>query len=552
MADRWYRNAVMYSLDVHTFQDSDGDGTGNFAGLTARLDHLARLGVTTLWFNPIHPSPGRDGGYDVTDFYGVDPALGTLGDFAELLDEAGERGLRVMLDLVVNHTSSAHPWFRSASTDPGSPWRDFYVWSDHEPAARTEGMVFPGVQQETWTYAPVVDRWYHHRFFDFEPDLNIENPAVREEIHRIVGFWSRLGVSGFRIDAAPFVIELSRPDEGQGEHDYGFFTELRQRLSWRQGDALLLAEANVPQQEQQRFFSTGSGVADRLQMLFAFELNAATMLALAREDATPVRASLATVPRLPEHGQWATFLRNHDEVDLSTLQPSERADVFAAFGPRPEHQLYGRGIRRRLAPMLGGDVRRLQMAYSLQFTMPGTPVLRYGDEIGMGEDLDLPQREAIRTPMQWAPGPGAGFSTAPEDRLVRPLVQDEAFGPDNVNVAVQRQDPHSLLSWFERMIHTLRECEEIGTGDHAVVDVGDDAPAGVLAHRADAAGGSLVFLHNLADRPAVLDLGALGARATQVFSDGGYDDTDAVGGLGLERVDLHGYGFRWLRLAGSG
>ena len=548
MAERWYRNAVIYSLDAHTFQDSDSDGTGDLAGLTARLDYLARLGATAVWLNPIHASTGRDGGYDITDHYGIDPALGSLGDFVEFLAQADERGIRVILDLVVNHTSSEHPWFRSASTDPGSPWRDFYVWSDTEPAARTEGMVFPGVQEETWTYAPGVDRWYHHRFFDFEPDLNIENPAVREELHRIVGFWARLGVSGFRIDAAPFVIEKSRPDQGEGGHDYGFFTELRQRLAWHRGDALLLAEANVPQQEQLEFFTGGGEVADRIPMLFAFELNAAMMLGLAREDADPVREALGKVPRLPVHGQWATFLRNHDEVDLSTLQPDERDDVFAAFGPRPEQQIYGRGIRRRLAPMLGGDRRRLEMAYSLQFTMPGTPVLRYGDEIGMGENLDLDQRDAIRTPMQWAPGPGAGFSRAPAEELVRPLVHDKGFAPDDLNVLDQRRDPGSLLSWFERMLHTLRECEEIGTGDHASCTPTDGESDGVLVHRVDGDTGSLLFVHNLGRESSVLDLSAVADTADEVFGNGGYDGSGCVD---LAKVEVHPYGYRWLRIAGA-
>ncbi|RZS87152.1 maltose alpha-D-glucosyltransferase/alpha-amylase [Motilibacter rhizosphaerae] len=545
MADRWYRNAVVYSLDVHTFQDSDDDGVGDLVGLTERLDYLARLGATALWLNPVHPSPGRDGGYDITDHYEVDPAIGTLGDFAELLNQADSRGMRVVLDLVVNHTSSEHPWFRSASTDPDSPYRDFYVWSDTEPPARHEGMVFPGVQTETWTYAEGVGRWYHHRFYDFEPDLNIENPVVRREILKIAAFWVRLGVAGFRIDAAPFVVELTRPDRADGEHDHDFYTELRQHLSWRRGDVLLLAEANVPEEEQLRYFSSGGSEADRIQMLFSFDLDAAAMVSLARQDATAVEDALRAVPQLPRHGQWATFLRNHDEVDLSTLPEDARRDVFAAFGPDPDMQVYGRGIRRRLAPMLGGDRRRLEMAYSLQFALPGTPVLRYGDEIGMGEDLALPQREAIRTPMQWSGGPGAGFSRS--EHLVKPLVSDEEFAPDRVNVADQRRDPASLLQWFERMLHTLRECAEIGTGRHEVVELGDGAPRSVLAHRARGASGDIVFLHNLADEPAAVDLSALGETAVEVL---GADGAGQGSTVELAEVALGGYGYRWLRLSG--
>ena len=547
MAERWYRNAVFYSLDVRTFQDSNGDGVGDLVGLTRRLDYLARLGITALWLNPIHPSPCRDGGYDITDHYGIDPAIGSLGDFAEFLAQADERGIRVVIDFVVNHTSSDHPWFRSASRDPKSPYRDWYVWSAEVPPDRTEGMVFPGVQKETWTYAEGVGAWYHHRFYDFEPDLNIENPAVRQEILRIAGFWTGLGVSGFRIDAAPFVVELTRAGEDNPAHDHDFYTQLREELSWRRGDVLLLAEANVPPEEQLKYFSSGGTAADRMQMLFSFDLDSAAMVSLARGTADKVASALDTLPRLPRHGQWATFLRNHDEVDLSTVSEEERSDVFAAFGPEPDMQVYGRGIRRRLAPMLGGDRRRLEMAYSLQFTLPGTPVLRYGDEIGMGENLDLPQREAIRTPMQWSPDPSAAISTAPPDKLAKPLVADEAYAPHAVNVAGQRSDPASLLSWFERMLHTVRECEEIGTGDHEVVELGADAPEGVLAHQAVADTGRIAFLHNLRDQEAVVDLSVLGQRAVEVFGD---DGGDPGGEVDLSSVHLGGYAYRWLRLDG--
>jgi maltose alpha-D-glucosyltransferase/alpha-amylase len=355
LSKHWYRNAVFYSLDVRSFQDSNGDGVGDLQGLISRIDYLGRLGVTVLWLSPIHPSRWRDGGYDVTDHYNVDPALGSLGDFAELMNVADERGLRVMLDLVVNHTSDQHPWFISARSDPGSPYRDWYVWSEQEPPDRGEGMVFAGVQKETWTYCDQAGAWYHHRFHDFQPDLNIANRQVREKIGKIVSFWERLGVSGFRIDGAPFVIEQTGPGSDRGDRDYGFLTDLREQTSWRRGDAVFLAEANVPNDELRLFFGDADGAANRLQMLFAFRLNEALMLALARQDPHPVIEALQTLPPLPRHGQWATFLRNHDEVDLSGLTADERGDVCAAFGPDRRHQLYKRGIRRRLAPMLDGD-----------------------------------------------------------------------------------------------------------------------------------------------------------------------------------------------------
>jgi maltose alpha-D-glucosyltransferase/alpha-amylase len=542
LGERWYRNAVVYSLDVRTFQDSNDDGIGDLQGLISRIDYLSRLGVTALWLGPIHPSPRRDGGYDITDHYNIDPAIGSLGDFAQLMNVADERGLRVVLDLVVNHTSDQHPWFTSARSDPRSPFRDWYVWSKDEPPDRSAGMVFPGVQRETWTYCDRAGAWYHHRFHDFQPDLNIANRQVRGEISKIVAFWERLGVSGFRVDAAPFVIERTEPDGDPRNRDYAFLTELREQMSWRRGDAVFLAEVNVPSDELRLFFGDADGAANRLQMLFAFRLNEALMLALARQDPTPVVKALKTLPPLPRHGQWATFLRNHDEVDLSGLTEAERRDVFAAFGPDRHHQIYGRGIRRRLAPMLDGDERRLRMAYSLQFTMPGTPVLRYGDEIGMGEDLRLPERDAIRTPMQWSATTHAGFSTAADDNLIRPVISDGPFAYDLVNVTDQRRNPQSVLLWFERMLHTLRECEEIGIGHHSIVAV--EAPS-VIAHRAEAASGSIVFLHNLADTPVEICLPEQPDEddaPVEVLSNREYQQLD------LRKLRLDGYGYRWIRL----
>jgi maltose alpha-D-glucosyltransferase/alpha-amylase len=539
MPGRWYRNAVIYSVDVRLFQDSDGDGIGDLPGLTNRLDYLSRLGVNTLWLNPVHPSPGADGGYDITDYYAIDPRLGDLGDFALFLAEAGERGLRVIMDLVVNHTSDQHPWFRAAREDPASDYRDWYVWSAVEPPDRWSGQVFPGVEKETWTFDEQAGAWYRHRFYRSEPDLNTDNPAVRREIGKIAEFWLRLGVAGFRIDAAPFLIETGR----QRLPDYRFLRDLRERVSWRAGDAVLLAEANVADAELLEYFGSADGTSSRTTMLFAFRLNQAMMLALARRDPQPIRDTLAALPDLPANAQWATFLRNHDEVDLGGLSDSERADVFAAFGPEPDMQLYDRGIRRRLAPMLGGDRRRIELAYSLQLTMAGTPVLRYGDEIGMGEDLQLAERQAIRTPMQWDGGPGAGFSTAPAERVIAPVIDFGEYAYQRVNVTDQRLDETSMLSWFERILHTLRECPEIGCGDHELLTTEQRC---VLAHRAALDGTETLFLHNVDDVPCRLDLRATTAgryRPLNLFGDSDYGRD-----VNLGAVALNGYGYRWIRL----
>ncbi|HEY4462663.1 MAG TPA: alpha-amylase family protein [Streptosporangiaceae bacterium] len=541
MLTRWYRTGCFYSLDVGLFQDANGDGVGDFPGLVARLDYLARLGVTTIWLNPMYPSPRRDGGYDITDYYNVHQRLGSLGDFGLLMHEATERGLRVMLDLVVNHTSDQHPWFQAARSDPDSPFRDWYVWSETEPPDRFEGMVFPGVENEIWTYDEVARAWYRHRFYRFEPDLNTDNPAVQEEIQKIAMFWIGLGVSGFRVDAAPFLIEPRKSPRDRPRFE--FLRELRESMSWHRGDSVMLAEANVSDHELNDYFGQADGTATRVLMVFAFRLNQALILALAREDARPVAATLRELPDLPRYGQWATFLRNHDEVDLGRLTEEERQEVARAFAPDPDMWAYGRGIRRRLAPMLHGDRRRIELAYSLQLSMPGTPVIRYGEEIGMGDRLDLPEREAIRTPMQWDGTRGAGFSSADPSQFVAPLVEDGPFSYKNVNVTDERLDPNSLLTWFERILHALRECEEIGSGDHEIIDAGPDT---ILVHTATGPAGTTLFVHNLGRQPARLKLGNLHDPRQAPLSF--VADSDYGTDVDLDALDVAGYGYRWIRL----
>jgi maltose alpha-D-glucosyltransferase/alpha-amylase len=541
--DLWYKNAVIYCLDVETFMDSDGDGVGDFRGLADRLDHIEALGATCLWLLPFHPSPNRDNGYDITDYYGVDPRFGTLGDFVEFTRAARERGLRVIVDLVVNHTSVDHPWFQEARRSPGSPRRDWYVWSKEEPKDLREGMVFPGVQETTWTYDEAAGAWYMHRFFDHQPDLNIANPAVREEIERIMGFWLQLGATGFRLDAVPFLVEyrgVEPPEDRRDPHRY--LVELRDFLDWREAESVLLAEANIEMDDLDAYFGAG----DRIQMIFNFLLNQHVFLALARGEAEPVARVMRATPRIPLIAQWAIFLRNHDELDLGRLSEAERAEAFAAFAPEKDMRLFGRGIRRRLAPMLGGDARRLAMAHSLMFALPGTPVLWYGEEIGMGEDLSLPERFPVRTPMQWSGEPNAGFSTAPAERLVRPMVAGGAFGFERVNAMAQRNRRDSLLEHNRRLITTRRACPEVGWGECRMLDVAG-AP-GVLALRSEWRGNAVVTLHNLADRAAEV---RLPADAGQPLIPLLGDVDDRAPKDPAHPLRLNGYGFRWFRVRGE-
>ncbi|MEO8250461.1 MAG: alpha-amylase family protein, partial [Burkholderiales bacterium] len=372
--DLWYKNALVYCLSVKTFMDSNGDGVGDFQGLTRRLDYLNGLGVTTIWLMPFQTSPGRDNGYDVSDYYNVDPAFGTLGDFVEFTKGCEQRGMRVLIDLVVNHTSDQHPWFKEARADRNSKYHDWYVWADKKPADAEKGIVFPGVQDSTWDYDKVAKRWYFHRFYDFQPDLNTQNPLVQAEILKIMGFWAQLGVAGFRMDAVPFIIMENGPNIKNPKSDYAMLRRFRELLQWRRGDAIILGEANVKPKTNLEYFGDEG---ERLHMMFNFLVNQNLFYALASADSRPLAKALeATKPR-PATSQWGQFLRNHDELDLGRLTEKQRQRVFAEFAPDKNMQLYDRGIRRRLAPMLDNDRRRLELAYSLMLTLPGTPVLRY-------------------------------------------------------------------------------------------------------------------------------------------------------------------------------
>jgi maltose alpha-D-glucosyltransferase/alpha-amylase len=367
--DLWYKNAVIYCLSVATYMDANGDGIGDFQGLIRRLDYLQGMGVTALWLMPFQPSPFRDDGYDVADYYGVDPRFGTLGDFVEFTHGCRQRGMRVLIDLVVNHTSNEHPWFREARSNPKSKYRDWYVWSKKKPKNANSGVVFPGVQKSTWDYDDAARAYYFHRFYDFQPDLNTANPEVQAEILKIMGFWLQLGVSGFRMDAVPFIIAEKGANVSKPQEHYDMLRTFSQFLNWRQGDAIILAEANVLPGTDMKYFGSS---AERLQMMFNFQVNQHLFYAMASHDARPLVKALKATKNRPATAQWDQFLRNHDELDLGRLLPKQRRCVFEAFGPDANMQLYQRGIRRRLAPMLQGDRRRLELAYSLMMTLPWT------------------------------------------------------------------------------------------------------------------------------------------------------------------------------------
>ena len=533
-ADLWWKNAVIYCVDVETFLDADGDGCGDLVGLTERIDYLAGIGVSCLWLMPFYPSVQRDDGYDITDYYGIDARLGTPGDFTELIRAAADRGIRVIADLVMNHTSDQHPWFQ-AGRDRESPFHDFYVWADEKPPEKPGDLVFPDQERSNWEYDRKARQWYLHRFYSHQPDLNVANPAVRDEIAKVVGYWLQQGLAGFRVDAVPFLIEPTGTPEGAIPDPHELLRVLRRSMGRRRGDAILMGEVNLAPSEQRAFFGDEDG--DELHMVLSFSVNQALYLAMARGEAEPLERALRALPDIPEDSQWANFVRNHDELTLDKLSAAERDEVFAAFGPDPELQLYGRGLRRRLPSMVGEDPDRIRLAYSLAFSLPGTPVLFYGEEIGMRESLQIPGRMSVRSPMQWSSERHRGFTTA--DEPSRPLA------PGDAEVAAQRRDPGSLLSWMERLIRRRRECPELGWGEVELLDAGDPA---VLAHRADWEGGAIVAVHSLAAEPREVRVEVGDADAAVDL----FGAEELSPRRGRVAVELGRYGHRWFRLRRPG
>jgi maltose alpha-D-glucosyltransferase / alpha-amylase len=540
--DEW-RRWVVYQVYPRSFADSDGDGVGDLRGVLNHLDYLQRLGVDVIWMSPVYRSPMDDNGYDISDYQDIDPLFGTLADLDELIVALHARGMHLVMDLVVNHTSDQHPWFQEARRDPQSKYRDWYVWSKKKPKDAASGVVFPGVQKSTWTRDELAKEYYFHRFYEFQPDLNTAHPEVQAEILKIMGFWLQLGVSGFRMDAVPFVIAAKGANLKKPKEDYEMLRTFSQFLGWREGDAIILGEANVlPSTDMNYFGSAG----ERIQMVFNFEVNQHLFLAMATADTRKLKKAMTETKRRPATAQWGQFLRNHDELDLGRLEENERQAVFAAFGPEPGMQLYNRGIRRRLAPMLEGDRRRLELAYSLMMTLPGTPVIRYGDEIAMGDNLKLPERNCARTPMQWSTEPNAGFTKS--DKPIMPVISGGPYGFEHVNVADQRRDPNSLMNWMERIIRMRKETPEIGWGDFSFIS---PQAADVLIIRYEWRNNSVVCVHNMSPVPREISFSVNtgqreGCSLINLLSDDHSQPTNSD----RHQILIEPYGYRWYRVCG--
>jgi maltose alpha-D-glucosyltransferase/alpha-amylase len=453
----WYKDAVFYQLHVKSFADSNADGIGDFRGLTSKLEHLAALGVDCLWLQPMYPSPFRDDGYDISDYTSIHPSYGTLQDFTEFLERAHALGLRVIIELVLNHTSDQHVWFQEARSSPDNPRRDWYVWSDTDDRYRGVRIIFIDTELSNWAWDPVSKAYYWHRFFSHQPDLNYDNPAVREEIWKVMQFWLDLGVDGFRVDAVPYLVEREGTSCENLPETHAVLKELRARVDATFTGKVLLAEANMWPEDVRPYFGDG----DEFHMSFHFPIMPRMFMALRLEDRKPLIDIIERTPNIPEPCQWGLFLRNHDELTLEMVTDLERQYMWDEYAKDPRARI-NLGIRRRLAPLLDGDRRRIELMIGLLMSLPGSPILYYGDEIGMGDNVYLGDRNSVRTPMQWSSGANAGFSTADPERLWLPLVQNAVFGYQSVNVESQQRNPTSLLNWLRRLIEVRKQARIFG------------------------------------------------------------------------------------------
>jgi len=495
----WYKNAIIYSLDIKSYKDSNNDGVGDIRGLKHRLPYLSGLGIDCIWLLPFYESPVKDNGYDVKDYYSIDPRLGDFGEFAEFVDTAEDHGIRILVDMVFNHTSDQHFWYQQARKDKKSKYRDYYIWSQEKPDNSDQFVIFGDRQGGTnWHFDKAAGAYYYHTFYPHQPDLNISNHEVQREIKRIMHFWLKLGISGFRLDAVPHMIREKGNEKFNGDpHDV--LRDLRDYVQGQKRDAVLLAEVDTEPEHYKDFF----GEEDQMNLLLNFYLNNYIFLSLAKSEGLPLANALNDLPKTAQKEQLATFLRNHDELDLERLSEKEREEVYKAFGPQKNMQVFGRGIRRRLASMLGNDRRKLELAFSLLFTLPGTPVIWYGQEIGMGDDLSLEERKSVRTLMQWSSQKNGGFSDAPTKKLVTKIISDGEFSYKKINVDDQQRDADSLLNWLRRAISMRKESPEFGWGDYEVIETKNRQ---VLAHCCSTVNGNIIAVHNFSDQEVCINL----------------------------------------------
>jgi maltose alpha-D-glucosyltransferase / alpha-amylase len=536
----WYKDAVIYQLHVKSFCDSDGDGIGDFRGVLQRMDYVADLGVTCLWFLPFFASPLRDDGYDVADYRSVHPDYGTLEDFQAVLSAAHARGMQVIIELALNHTSDQHAWFQRARMAPhGSLERGYYVWSDTDRKYSDARIIFVDTESSNWTWDVEAKAYYWHRFFSHQPDLNYDNPAVLREILGIVDYWLSMGVDGLRLDAVPYLVERDGTTCENLPETHAVIRAIRQHIDRHYANRMLLAEANQWPADVRAYYGDG----DECHMAYHFPLMPRLFMAIHQEDRFPIAEVLARTPGIPETCQWALFLRNHDELTLEMVTEEEREYMYLAYTADPEARL-NVGIRRRLAPLLANDRRRIELMTALLFSLPGTPIIYYGDEIGMGDNIELGDRHGVRTPMQWSAAENAGFSTASPDRLYSPVITDPVYSYHAVNVAAQQRDDAALLPWMRNMVGLRKLFHVFGRGSIEFLDPDNRK---VVAHVRRSGEDQILCVANLSRfaQPVALDLSAF-SGATPIEMQG-YTAFPEIGDTPYV-LTLGAYGYYWFEL----
>ena len=536
---QWYKRAVFYEVLVRGFYDSNGDGTGDIKGLTSKLDYLQWLGIDCVWLLPIYASPLRDGGYDIADYFTILPEFGDLGDFVELVDEAHKRGIRVVADLVMNHTSDQHPWFQASREDPTGPYGDYYVWSDDDSRYRDARIIFVDTEKSNWSFDPVRGQYYWHRFFAHQPDLNYENPAVQEAMLAVLRFWLDLGIDGFRLDAVPYLFEEEGTNCENLPKTHEYLKRIRKEVDDLYPDRVLLAEANQWPGDVVEYFGDG----DECQMAFHFPLMPRIFMSVRREQRFPISEILAQTPPIPENCQWGIFLRNHDELTLEMVSHEERDYMWAEYAQDPRMKA-NIGIRRRLAPLLENSRDQTELFIALLLSLPGSPVIYYGDEIGMGDNIWLGDRDGVRTPMQWTPDRNAGFSTSDPQRLYLPVIMDPLYGYQALNVEAQMRTSTSLLHWTRRMIDIRKRHPTFGLGSYT--ELGASNPS-VLAFVREFGDDRVLCVNNLSRFPQPVELDLRRFEGVEPVEMLGGVHFPAVGQLPY-LLTLPGHGFYWFTL----
>jgi maltose alpha-D-glucosyltransferase/alpha-amylase len=494
----WYKDAVIYQVHVRTFQDSNGDGIGDFPGLEQKLGYLQELGINAIWLMPFFPSPLRDDGYDIADYYSVHSSYGTLEDFRKLLESAHNRGIRIIIEMVLNHTSDQHPWFQESRSSQNNPRRDWYVWSDTDNRYRGTRIIFLDTEKSNWAWDPISKSYYWHRFFSHQPDLNYDNPAVREQMWAVMKFWLEMGVDAFRLDAVPYLVEREGTNCENLPETHLVLKDLRRRLDEQFPGRMLLAEANQWPADLRPYFGDG----DEFHMAFHFPLMPRMFMGLKLEDRKPIIEILQQTPEIPSICQWSLFLRNHDELTLEMVTDMERDYMYDSYAENKTMRI-NLGIRRRLAPLLENDRRRIELMNGMLMSLPGTPIIYYGDEIGMGDNINLGDRNGVRTPMQWTGGWNGGFSDAEPDRLYAPLIQNPVYGYPAVNVLAQMGSGHSLLHWMQQIIGVRRSTAVFGRGS---IEFLHPANHRILAYVRRLGNESVLVVNNLSGAAQAVEL----------------------------------------------